>query len=91
MENTEMKSSCNEQGQCKEHEKCMELLELILDGEASDQDKQYVNSHVERCMPCYRAYNLEKEIRKVLKNNLHQKPVPDDLVNSIKIKIRETV
>lgn len=84
MENTEQKA-------CKDHAKCMEMLQLILDGEASDSDKDYYYSHMEKCMPCYRAYNLESAIRRILKTNLDKKVVPADLIDCIKSKINETV
>lgn len=84
MENTEQKN-------CKDHAKCMEMLQLILDGEATDSDKDYYYSHMEKCMPCYRAYNLESAIRRILKTNLDKKQVPADLVDCIKSKIKETV
>lgn len=80
----------NDKTPCAEHEKCMELLELVLDGEAQDGEKEYYLRHVEKCMPCYRAYNLESAIRNVLKNNLDKKEVPSDLINCIKSKIKET-
>ena len=76
---------------CNEHAKCMELLELILDGEAKDGEKDYYFAHIEQCMPCYRAHNLESAIRTVLKNNVDKKEVPADLVTCIKSKIQETV
>ena len=83
MENTDKK-------QCKDHAKCMELLQLILDGEATESEQEYYKSHMEKCMPCYREYNLESAIRRVLKTNIQKKPVPADLVNCIKSKIKET-
>ena len=81
----------NEKTQCKDHAKCMEMLQLILDGEASESEKEYYYAHMEKCMPCYREHNLESAIRRVLKTNIEKKQVPADLINCIKSKIKETV
>lgn len=90
MENKDQ-TRCNDHGKCKDHAKCMEILQLMLDGEASESEKEYYQTHVEKCMPCYKEYNLESAIRKILKTNLEKKEVPADLINCIKSKIRETV
>ena len=85
MEKTE-KQAC-----CSEHDRCLELLQLVLDGEASDSEKNYYMHHIEECMPCYRNYNIETEIRNVLRSKLEKKPVPTDLLFSIRSKVKETV
>lgn len=81
----------NEQTRCKDHAKCMEMLQLILDGEASESEREYYMSHMEQCMPCYREYNLESAIRQVLKTNIGKKEVPSDLIDCIKSKLNQTV
>jgi anti-sigma factor (TIGR02949 family) len=79
------------QEKCSEHTKCLELLQLVLDDEASEDEKSYYFCHLEKCMACYREYNLETEIRKVLRTKIDNRQVPADLVSSIKSKIRTTV
>jgi anti-sigma factor (TIGR02949 family) len=85
MENTEKQASCSE------HERCLHLLQLVLDGEASGTEKDYYMHHIEECMPCYRSYNIETEIRNILRSKLEKKNVPLDLVSSIRSKVKETV
>ena len=77
--------------ECKESAKCMEILQLLLDGEADSEQEQYFHSHIEKCMPCYQYYNVEKAIKEILQTKIERKPVPQDLVNNIKLKIKETV
>lgn len=79
------------QEKCSEHTKCMELLQLVMDEEASEEEKSYYFRHLEKCMSCYRAYNLETEIRKVLRSKIENRKVPADLISSIKLKIRTAV
>ncbi|WP_236612863.1 anti-sigma factor [Cesiribacter andamanensis] len=67
------------------------MLQLVLDGEASDTEKHYYMHHIEECMPCYRSFNIETEIRNILRSKLEKKHVPLDLVSSIRSKVKETV
>lgn len=75
---------------CPEHQRCLNLLQLVLDNEANDNDRSYYLKHIEECMPCYRTYNLETEIRKILRSKLEKKAVPTDLAASIRSKIHQT-
>lgn len=77
-------------GKCQESEKCLEMLQLILDGEANQQEENHFLKHMDACVPCYQHYNLEKTIRQVLKARIEKKPVPSDLIDSIRLKIQQT-
>lgn len=73
--------------QCQNQRECFEMLQLILDGEATVQQKdKFLKDHLEQCMPCYRNYNLEVAIRQLLKQKCTQ-CAPDDLVESIKKQV----
>lgn len=80
----------NSNEMCQESKKCLEILELLLDGEAAPEQAEFFHAHIENCMPCYKHYNLEKKIREILQTKIERRPVPHDLVESIKIKIKET-
>lgn len=75
------------QPSCK---RCLELLELVADGEASPEEEKHFNDHINECLPCFETYNLEKSIKEMLQTKLDKKQVPEDLINSIKQKIRNT-
>ena len=70
--------------------RCIELLELITDGEASPEEEKQFSKHINDCLPCFETYNLEKSIKDMLRNKLEKKQVPEDLILSIKEKIRNT-
>lgn len=74
---------------CPEVEKCLELIHLVLDSEASSDQEKYLIEHLEMCMQCLENFNIEKEIRTALKTRLENKRVPLDLINTIKGKIAE--
>ena len=72
---------------CPNKQECLQLLQAILDGEASEQQKEtFMKQHLEECMPCYQNYHLEVAIRDLLKKKCCNE-APQDLVNSIKDKV----
>lgn len=71
-------------------ESCLKLLELVTDGEASPEEEKHFNDHINECLPCFESFNLEKSIKEMLQTRLDKKQVPDDLIKSIKQKIRNT-
>jgi anti-sigma factor (TIGR02949 family) len=76
---------------CSESEECDQLLQLILDGEASQEQETKFFQHIDKCVYCLNGYELEKSIRKLIKTKIKKQSVPTDLVDSIKLKIRQTV
>ena len=80
-----MKQDCNNQNEC------FEMLQLIIDGEATPQQKEhFLKEHLEQCMPCYKNYNLEMAIRQLLKTKCTNH-APQELVDSIRKKIAENI
>jgi len=73
--------------ECKE---CMHALHLLIDGEASNSQKEFLEKHIEECMPCYQSYNLDKNVKEVLKNKIEKKTVPSALIANIKDKLNES-
>jgi len=80
-------SEKKESNGCTEFKKCLEILHLMLDNEASDEQEQYLNSHIEACMYCFEQYEVEKQIRELLKVKLANQVVPSGLAQSIRTKV----
>lgn len=72
---------------CAEFKKCLEILYLMLDNEASEDEEQYLNKHIENCMVCFEQYEVEKQIRELLKTKLAHQKVPSDLAQTIRNKV----
>ncbi|WP_339813910.1 zf-HC2 domain-containing protein [uncultured Imperialibacter sp.] len=81
-----MEQSSAKEG-CKESVKCIEILHLLLDNEASPTQEDYLRSHLDSCLPCLKNYKVETEIRNILRTKLEKREVPADLLNAIKSKI----
>lgn len=72
---------------CVEFEKCLGILYLMLDNEANQEQENYINTHIENCMVCFEQYEVEKQIRELLKTKLTHQQVPHDLAQSIRSKV----
>lgn len=72
---------------CCEFKKCLEILHLMLDNEASDEQESYMNAHIENCMFCFEQYEVEKQIRELLRTKLTRQEVPADLAQTIRSKV----
>jgi anti-sigma factor (TIGR02949 family) len=74
---------------CQNQRECFEMLQMILDGETSPQQKdQFLKDHLEQCMPCYKNYHLEVAIRELLKSKCSQH-APQDLVEKIRKQVSQ--
>jgi anti-sigma factor (TIGR02949 family) len=72
---------------CPNQRECLEMLQTILDGEATPEVKDhFLKVHLEECMPCYKNYHLEVAIRQLLKAKC-SKEAPQELVDDIKTKV----
>ncbi len=72
---------------CSEFRKCLEILHLMLDNEADEHQEHYITVHIEGCMFCFEQYEVEKQIKELIKTRLAKMPVPTDLATSIRTKI----
>jgi anti-sigma factor (TIGR02949 family) len=72
---------------CPEKNECLKMLQSILDGEATLEQKDFfIKHHLEECLPCFNNYNLEVTIRQLLKTKCSSE-APQELVDSIKSKV----
>lgn len=74
---------------CPERVKCLEILSMVLDGEATEEQKIYLNVHIDVCLSCLDDYNLEKEIKNLLQSKCSKVEVPVGLAEAIKSKLAE--
>lgn len=72
---------------CKEYEKCLEYLHLMLDNEATEAQEKYLKNHLEHCMVCFEQYEVERQIRELLKTKLINQKVPDNLAAAIRTRV----
>jgi len=68
---------------------CMEMLQAILDGEASPELHTQFHEHMDGCMPCYKKYNLEMTIKELLRKKCSGNGAPPELIDRIKNHISQ--
>lgn len=76
---------------CPDQANCFKILQLMLDNEADEAQKAQFEWQIKNCMPCYKMYRLDAVIKEVLQTKIEVKSVPDDLVDTIKLKIKNAV
>lgn len=68
---------------------CMEMLQLMLDGNATPEEQQQFKSHLDECMPCYKTYNLELALKALIKTKCNGNGAPPELIEKIKSQISQ--
>lgn len=74
-------------GDCADKRDCLEMLQLILDGEATPDQKANFKLHIDECLPCFQHYHFDQAIKELLKLKCNSE-APLDLVESIKSKLK---
>jgi len=72
---------------CSDFDKCLKILNLILDNEASADQEAFFNAHIEKCMVCFAHYNVERQIRQLIRTKVNHQSVPSALAEEIRGKI----
>ena len=70
---------------------CMQMLQTILDGEASPEQKDYFRSHMDRCMPCFKTYEVDMAIKQMVKMKCCGEEIPKELVDQLKEQIKQKI
>jgi len=74
----------------EQNQVCTELLQLVIDGQATQEQHQELMQHLEKCESCREEYLLSKTIKDSLKSHVKVNSSPTGLANSIQSKISET-
>ena len=72
---------------CATEQKCLEVLEVILDDESTPEEEREYFEHIQKCWTCYKNYNLETAIRELIRTKIERKQVPADLAEKIRNEI----
>ncbi len=68
---------------------CREMLQKILDGDATPEQQQQFKAHMDECLPCLKGYELEMAIKALLKTKCNGNGAPPDLIEKIKKQISQ--
>ena len=86
-------STFDDQGPSKDNSNfsadCLELLNLVLDEEASVGQRQFFFEHLKGCMPCNEKFSIDMAIKKMIKERCG-KNVPEGLMETIRAKVLQS-
>lgn len=71
---------------CEHHQDCMQLIQKVLDGEASLAERNFFYANKDQCMPCQKGYELELSLKKNIKSKC-QLSCPEQIINKIRSKL----
>ena len=72
---------------CEHHAECMKAIQVILDGETTEAEKEHFRQNMDKCLPCIQTYQIEKCIKESLQDKVSKRPCPNGLVKLIMEKI----
>jgi len=72
---------------CEHHAECLKKIQAVLDGEATEAEKDHFRDNMEDCLHCIKMYHLEKCVKEALQNKVDKKNCPGDLLAAIKAKL----
>jgi anti-sigma factor (TIGR02949 family) len=75
---------------CGDHDYCIRVLNLIIDGEANESEKNFYNTHVKECLQCSEYYTIDQAIREAIRKKLEKKEAPEELIHLLRIKVKES-
>jgi len=73
--------------ECGHRADCLKMIQLIVDGEATEQQIARLKDNLETCRPCIEMYHLEREVKELLTKRMEKRCCPDQLIETIKSKI----
>jgi mycothiol system anti-sigma-R factor len=65
---------------------CREMLQIILDGESTHEQRLYFKQHMDQCSPCFQSYEVDMAIKELLKTKCCGE-APAELIEEIKNKL----
>ena len=72
---------------CEHHEECLKKIQAVLDGGATEDEKEHFRNNMDNCLHCIKMYHLEKCVKESLQSKIDKRLCPDNLVATIKAKL----
>ncbi len=70
-------------------EEFVNLMQAIIDGEATKEEEEFFNQHYSTCNPCHEYFTFSKSFFEFVKSKIKVEPLPNDLASSILQKVKE--
>ena len=68
---------------------CMEMLQIVVDGQANEEQLAYWKEHLGMCPPCYEKYKLDTAVIEKVKTECCCSKIPQDVVEQLSKQIKQ--
>jgi mycothiol system anti-sigma-R factor len=70
---------------------CMEMLQLVVDGQATEEQVAYWKEHLGMCQSCYEHYKVEHAVKEMVKSECCCSKIPQHVIDELSMKIKSIV
>lgn len=70
---------------------CMQMLQIILDEVATPEQREYFRDHMDKCIPCFKAYEVDITIKEMLQVKCCCDQWSQELVEQLKNEIKQKI
>lgn len=71
---------------CENHQKCMQMIQAVLDGSATPEELKHFEEEADHCLPCIEGIEQQKLFKSLIQNKVDQRTCPE----SLRAKIMES-
>ncbi len=68
---------------------CKEMLQLVVDGQATNEQIAYWKSHLGMCPPCYEQFMVDNAIKEKVKSECCCSKIPHDVIEHLSTQIKQ--
>lgn len=68
---------------------CMEMLQLVVDGQATAEQVAYWKEHLGMCQPCYEKYQVDVAVLEKVKSECCCSKIPQSVIDELSTKIKK--
>ena len=68
---------------------CMEMLQFVLDGQATEEQVAYWKEHLGMCEPCYEKYKVDNTIKELVKSECCCSKIPQEVIEQLSTQIKQ--
>ena len=68
---------------------CMEMLQLVVDGQATHEQVAYWKTHLGMCEPCYEKYKVDNAVKEMVKSECCCSKIPQEVIDELSNKIKQ--
>jgi mycothiol system anti-sigma-R factor len=70
---------------------CLQMLQIILDGQATSEQKEYFKMHMDKCLPCFKTYEVDMAVKEMLKTKCCGDRIPKETVEQLTLQIKQKI